>query len=157
MSSRYSPPKDLSRYAWLSIGAALGTIALLFRLTIQPALTGGGTPPGWAPIVILAVMGIFMLVVNGGNGPVVWTMLGEMFPASVRGIANGTAVFALWVVNAIITFTFPPMMEALGGGMTYGIYALINLLFACILIRVMPETSGKSLEEVEAYMQERYS
>ena len=137
--------------------AALGTIALLFRLTIQPALTGGGTPPGWAPIVILAVMGIFMLVVNGGNGPVVWTMLGEMFPASVRGIANGTAVFALWVVNAIITFTFPPMMEALGGGMTYGIYALINLLFACILIRVMPETSGKSLEEVEAYMQERYS
>ncbi|AXE38547.1 MFS transporter [Acidipropionibacterium virtanenii] len=136
---------------------SLGVIATLFHFTIQPALDSHGTPPGWAPFVILAMMGVFMLIVNGGNGPVVWTMLGEMFPASVRGIANGTAVFVLWVTNAIITFTFPSMMESLGGARTYGIYALINLVFACILIKIMPETSGRSLEQIEVDMKARFS
>ena len=102
-------------------------------------------------------MGVFMLVVQAGNGPVVWTMLGEMFPASVRGIANGSAVFVLWITNAIITASFPPMMAALGGGVTYGIYAVINLVFAIILFKIMPETGDKSLEEIEVYMEERYS
>ncbi|WP_399553275.1 MFS transporter [uncultured Propionibacterium sp.] len=134
----------------------LGAIALLFARTIQPALDSHGDPPIWAPFVILAVMGLFMLIVNGGNGPVVWTMLGEMFPLRVRGIANGSAVFILWVTNAIITFSFPPMLEALGGAVTYGIYAVVNLVFALILIKVMPETSSLSLEEIEGAMQKRY-
>jgi major inositol transporter-like SP family MFS transporter len=45
----------------------------------------------------------------------------------------------------------------LGGGLTYGIFAVVNLVFAIILIKVMPETSNKSLEEIEAYVQHRYS
>ncbi len=139
------------------VAVTLATIAILFQLTIQPSLDLGGTPPGWAPIAVLALMGVFMLVVQAGNGPVVWTMLGEMFPASVRGIANGSAVFVLWITNAIITASFPPMMAALGGGVTYGIYAVINLVFAIILFKIMPETGDKSLEEIEVYMEERYS
>lgn len=135
----------------------LGVIAALFEITIQPALDAHGRPPGWAPLVILAMMGLFMLIVNGGNGPVVWTMLGEMFPASVRGIANGSAVFMLWVTNAVITFTFPSMMESLGGARTYGLYALVNLVFALILLKIMPETSGRSLEQIEVDMKARYS
>lgn len=140
-----------------SVFITLGAIALIFQVMIQPALDGHGRPPGWAPLVILAMMGLFMLIVNGGNGPVVWTMLGEMFPSYVRGIANGAAVFILWVVNAVITFTFPPMMEALGGATTYGIYAALNLVFGFVLLKVMPETSGKSLEEIEVDMEQRYS
>ena len=139
------------------VAVTLATIAILFQLTIQPSLDLGGTPPGWAPIAVLALMGVFMLVVQAGNGPVVWTMLGEMFPASVRGIANGSAVFVLWITNAIITASFPPMMAALGGGVTYGIYAVINLVFAIILFKIMPETGDKSLEEIEVYMEKRYS
>ena len=139
------------------VAVTLASIAILFQLTIQPSLDLGGTPPGWAPIAVLALMGVFMLVVQAGNGPVVWTMLGEMFPASVRGIANGSAVFVLWITNAIITASFPPMMAALGGGVTYGIYAVINLVFAVILFKIMPETGDKSLEEIEVYMEERYS
>ena len=139
------------------VAVTLATIAILFQLTIQPSLDLVGTPPGWAPIAVLALMGVFMLVVQAGNGPVVWTMLGEMFPASVRGIANGSAVFVLWITNAIITASFPPMMAALGGGVTYGIYAVINLVFAIILFKIMPETGDKSLEEIEVYMEERYS
>ena len=48
-------------------------------------------------------------------------MMGEIFPANVRGIMNGTAIFCMWTANAIITWTFPPMMETLGGGITYTI------------------------------------
>lgn len=151
------PRRSILITCLFSVFVTLGVIALLFGLMIQPALAGHGRPPSWAPLVILAMMGLFMIVVNGGNGPVVWTMLGEMFPARVRGLANGTAVFILWVVNAIITFTFPPMMEALGGATTYGIYAVLNLVFAFVLLKVMPETSSMSLEEIEVTMEQRFS
>ncbi len=140
-----------------AVSITLASIAVLFHLTIQPALDSGGAPPAWAPLAVLALMGVFMLVVQAGNGPVVWTMLGEMFPAFIRGIANGSAVFVLWIANAIVTATFPPMMAALGGGVTYGIYAVINLVFAFVLFKIMPETGDKSLEEIEVYMEKRYS
>ncbi|MCI1661518.1 MAG: MFS transporter [Actinomyces sp.] len=151
------PRRRLLITCLFSVFVTLGVIAALFEFTIAPVMASGGTPVAWAPMVILVMMGVFMLVVQAGNGPVVWTMLGEMFPQKVRGIANGAAVFCMWIVNAVITVTFPPMMASLGGGLTYGIFAVVNLVFAIILIKVMPETSNKSLEEIEAYVQRRYS
>lgn len=135
----------------------LGLISLLFGFTIQPAMDSGVFPPSWAPFLVLGIMGIFMLIVQSSNGPVVWTMMGEMFPARVRGAANGAAVFILWVMNAIVAISFPPMMANLGGAWTYGIYSAINLVFAFVLIKIMPETSGKSLEQIETEMEERFS
>jgi hypothetical protein len=70
---------------------------------------------------------------------------------------NGTAIFFMWTVNAIITFTFPSMMAGLGGGLTYTIYGVLNLVIGIVLIKIMPETSGRSLEEIETYMEKRYS
>ena len=102
-------------------------------------------------------MAVFMLVVQSTNGTVVWTMLGEMFPSHVRGVMNGTAIFFMWIVNAVITFTFPAMMAGLGGSVTYLSYGLLNLVIAVVLVRIMPETRGKSLEQIEAEMEQRYS
>ena len=141
----------------IGVAVTLGGIALVFGATIQPAMDQGVFPATWAPFVILIMMGIFMLIVQAGNGPVVWTMMGEIFPARVRGAANGAAVFILWVMNAIVATTFPPMMASLGGAWTYGIYAVINLVFAGILFKIMPETAGKSLEQIETEMEARYS
>ena len=84
-------------------------------------------------------------------------MLGEMFPSHVRGVMNGTAIFFMWIVNAVITFTFPAMMAGLGGSVTYLSYGLLNLVIAVVLVRIMPETRGKSLEQIEAEMEQRYS
>lgn len=139
------------------VGIILLGIAATFHFTIAPAIANGTVPPMWAPILILGLMAVFMLVVQSSNGTVVWTMLGEMFPNDVRGVMNGTAIFFMWIVNGIITFTFPAMMEGLGGGLTYTIYGVINLVVAITLWKIMPETSGKSLEEIEVYMEERYS
>lgn len=140
-----------------SVFAILGLIAIFFAWQIQPLLNTNQAPPTWVPIVILALMGIFMLVVQSANGPVVWTMLGEIFPARVRGIASGTCVFAMWVVNALITFTFPILMEKFGGGITYGLYSILNLIIGIALYLVMPETKHYSIEELEEHLEERYS
>ena len=63
----------------------------------------------------------------------------------------------MWVANAVITWTFPPMMERLGGGLTYTIYGALNLAIAVVLLKIMPETSGRSLEQIEQDMEARYS
>ncbi|WP_114045393.1 MFS transporter [Acidipropionibacterium virtanenii] len=141
----------------IGVGITLLGIAATFQFTIAPHIADGTTPPTWAPFLVLGMMALFMLIVQSSNGTVVWTMLGEMFPSKYRGIMNGTAIFFLWVSNAIITFTFPSMMAGLGGGLTYTIYGIINLVVAAILFKVMPETSGRSLEEIEGYMEHIYS
>ncbi len=139
------------------VAVSMFTIAGLFTGLIQPYMAAGTKPPMYAPMLVLAAMGFFMLVVQSSNGPVVWTMLGEMFPARVRGIANGAAVFCMWVVNAIITFTFPAMMSHLGGGLTYSLYGVVNVVVAIALWRFMPETSGRSLEELEEHLEGVYT
>ncbi|QOR47862.1 MFS transporter [Trueperella pecoris] len=139
------------------VGISLLSIAAIFHFEIVPHMIAGGTPSPWAAYAILAIMGFFMLVVQSSNGTVVWTMLGEMFPASVRGVMNGTAIFCMWIANALITWTFPVMMNNFGGALTYTLYGVMNLLIAVILWKIMPETSKKSLEEIEIYMEDRYS
>lgn len=139
------------------VAVSMFAIAGLFTGLIQPYMAAGTKPPLFAPMLVLAAMGFFMLVVQSANGPVVWTMLGEMFPARVRGIANGAAVFCMWVVNAIITFTFPAMMSNLGGGLTYSLYGVLNVAVAIALWRFMPETSGRSLEELEEHLEQVYT
>lgn len=139
------------------VGVCLLTIAALFQFVIAPVMGGPGKPPAWAAYLILAVMGVFMLIVQSTNGTVVWTMLGEMFPANVRGVMNGFAVFCMWISNALITWTFPKMMDTFGGGMTYAFYGVLNLIIAVVLFKIMPETSNKSLDEIEKYMHSIYS
>ena len=139
------------------VGLCLLGIAATFQLAIAPHMSAGTTPPAWTAYLILGLMAVFMLIVQSSNGTVVWTMMGEIFPANVRGVMNGTAIFCMWIANAIITWTFPPMMESLGGGLTYALYGVLNLIVAVILFKIMPETSGRSLEQVEHDMEERYS
>ena len=138
------------------VGILLLGIALIFQFVIAPH-DAAGSVPVWAGYLVLLMMSLFMLVVQSSNGTVVWTMLGEMFPANVRGIMNGTAIFCMWIMNAIITWTFPPMIAALGGGPTYAMYGVLNLIIAVVLFKIMPETSGRSLDEIESYMEHIYS
>ena len=139
------------------VGVCLLGIAATFQLAIAGHMSAGTTPPAWAAFLILGLMAVFMLIVQSSNGTVVWTMMGEIFPANVRGVMNGTAIFCMWVANAAITWTFPPMMERLGGGLTYTIYGALNLVIAVVLLKIMPETSGRSLEQIERDMERRYS
>ncbi|MBR1934061.1 MAG: sugar porter family MFS transporter [Prevotella sp.] len=82
-------------------------------------------------------------------GPVTWTLLAEIFPNRVRGIAMATCTFALWVGCCTLTFSFPSMNAALGSSGTFWIYSAICVCAFIFLYRRCPETKGKSLEELE--------
>ncbi|WP_124054310.1 MFS transporter [Arcanobacterium ihumii] len=139
------------------VSVCMFAISALFGFLIQPHMAAGTTPESWASFAILAIMGVFMLIVQSSNGPVVWTMLGEIFPSHIRGVANGLAVFFLWIMNALVAWTFPIMMDGLGGTVTYGVYGVINVIMFIALWRWMPETAGLSMEEIEVEMEKQFS
>lgn len=139
------------------IATCLFAIAGLFGTMIQPHLDAGTTPAASAAILILVFMGLFMLIMQSTNAPVTWTILGEMFPSHYRGIMNGTAVFCLWIANAIVTTVFPTMIDNLGGAATYGIFGAINVVMFFVMWKWMPETSGLSMEEIEEMNEKKFS
>ncbi len=81
-------------------------------------------------------------------GPICWVLISEIFPNKIRGQAIAIAVAAQWLANYLISSTYPPMMTY-SGGMTYGIYGLMAVLSALFVWKMVPETKGKSLEEME--------
>jgi MFS family permease len=81
--------------------------------------------------------------------PITWVLISEIFPNRIRGAAISIAVSSLWVACFILTFTFPILNKSLGPAKTFWAYALVCLLgFIFILARV-PETKGKTLEQIE--------
>jgi sugar porter (SP) family MFS transporter len=81
--------------------------------------------------------------------PVTWVVISEIFPNRIRGSAMSIAVSALWIACFILTYTFPLMNRGLGSAKTFWVYAAICVLgFAFIKAR-LPETKGKTLEEIE--------
>ena len=82
-------------------------------------------------------------------GPICWVLISEIFPNKIRGRAVAIAVAAQWTANYFISSTYPAMME-FSGGMTYGFYGLMAVLSALFVWKMVPETKGKTLEEMEA-------
>jgi SP family sugar porter-like MFS transporter len=82
-------------------------------------------------------------------GPVTWTLLAEIFPNRIRGVAMATCTFALWVGCCTLTFSFPSMNAALGSSGTFWIYSGICVCAFIFLWNRCPETKGKSLDELE--------
>ena len=87
-------------------------------------------------------------------GPVTWVMLAEIFPNSIKG-AMSIAVASMWIANLIVSWTFPMMNESsvltklFSHGFSYWIYGLMGFIAAWFVIRMVPETRGKKLEEIE--------
>ena len=82
-------------------------------------------------------------------GPVTWTLLAEIFPHRVRGIAIASCTFALWVGCCTLTFSFPSMNAALGSSGSFWIYSAICIAAFLFLFKNCPETKGKTLEQLE--------
>lgn len=101
-------------------------------------------------MLALVAANLYVIFFNVSWGPVMWIMLGEMFPNQIRGSGLAIAGFAQWIANFIITMTFPIMLASfLGLAGTYGIYALCSALSAVFVILYVKETKGKELEEME--------
>ena len=83
-------------------------------------------------------------------GPICWVLIAEIFPNKIRGQAVAIAVATQWVANYLISSTYPPMME-FSSAMTYGFYGLMAVLSALFVWKVLPETKGTTLENMEKY------
>ena len=96
-------------------------------------------------ILVVAAIACYAMTL----GPCTWVLLAEIFPNRVRAIAVATSTFALWVGSATLTYTFPLLNNALGSYGTFWIYSAVCLAGLLFCIFMLPETKGKSLEQLE--------
>ena len=82
-------------------------------------------------------------------GPICWVLIAEIFPNKIRGQAVAIAVAAQWAANFLISSTYPPMME-FSSTFTYAFYGIMAVLSALFVWKMVPETKGKTLEQMEA-------
>jgi SP family sugar:H+ symporter-like MFS transporter len=126
------------------MAVTLGTMAVIFgtatQVDGQPQL-GDVTGP-----IALVAANLFVVAFGMSWGPVVWVLLGEMFPNRIRAAALGLAAAGQWSANWLITVTFPALRDALG--IAYGFYALCAILSLLFVWRWVEETKGKTLEDM---------
>jgi SP family sugar:H+ symporter-like MFS transporter len=130
-----------------SIGMTLtlGTMAVCFSQAV-----GSGDDlslPGAYGSIALVAANLFVVSFGVSWGPVVWVLLGEMFPNYIRAAALSVAAAAQWIANFIVSTTFP-VLAATGLTLAYGLYALFALLSGWFVVRAIRETKGRELEDM---------
>ncbi len=123
---------------WGSIGLAIcyTGVGLCFHFNI----TGIGVL-----VLVLGAIACFAATL----GPVMWVLISEIFPNKIRGIAMSISVLSLWIANFILSYTFPILNKGLGAAPTFWVYAAVNVLGFFYIMKNVPETKGKSLEDIE--------
>ncbi len=96
-------------------------------------------------LLVLAAIGFYAMSL----APVTWVVISEIFPNRIRGAAMSIAVMSLWIACFILTYTFPLLNKALGASGTFWLYAGICAAGAVFILFCLPETKGKTLEEIE--------
>ncbi len=120
-----------------SIGMAIGMLAIAGLAWFE--VIGIGTL-----VFIIVYTASFMM----SWGPITWVLISEIFPNKIRGQAVAVAVMAQWAANYLISSTYPVMMEY-SGAFTYGFYGVMSILSFLFVWKMVPETKGKTLEEIE--------
>ncbi|GAC35121.1 sugar porter family MFS transporter [Paraglaciecola polaris] len=142
----------VGRKPFLLIGSvgmtfALGTMVYTFANSGLDA--NGNLSLGDQGVVALVAANAYVFFFNLSWGPVMWVMLGEMFPNQIRGSGLAVAGFAQWGANFIVTFTFPIFLASIGLAGAYSIYALGALISIVFVYKLVQETKGKELEEMQ--------
>jgi MFS transporter, SP family, sugar:H+ symporter len=139
--------KPLLLVGALGQAVTLGLLALIFAFGAKDE-SGGLQLTGQSGVIALVVANLYIAFFATTWGPVMWVMLGEMFPNKFRGAALAVAGLAQWGSNFLITISFPVLLTSIGLGISYGIYAAFGLLAFWIVKRYVTETKGRTLEEI---------
>ncbi|WP_313808594.1 sugar porter family MFS transporter [Sphingobium sp.] len=157
----------------LSIGACLATIALVDRIGRKPLLLigsagmavtlatvayafstaiagadGAVTLPGNNGLAALIAANLYVIFFNMSWGPIMWVMLGEMFPNQIRGSGLAVSGFAQWIANAAISVSFPALAVSPGLAITYTGYAFFAAISFFFVRALVHETKGRELEDM---------
>ncbi|MGV0790988.1 sugar porter family MFS transporter [Mycolicibacterium sp. XJ1819] len=129
------------------MAVTLGTMAVIFGTA--PVIDGQPHLEGIAGPIALVAANLFVVSFGMSWGPVVWVLLGEMFPNRIRAAALGLAASAQWIANCLITASFPKLGE-ISLSLAYGFYAVCAVLSLLFVWRWVEETKGKHLEDMSA-------
>ncbi|WP_242103727.1 MULTISPECIES: sugar porter family MFS transporter [unclassified Lysobacter] len=158
----------------LSIGACLVTVVLIDKIGRKPLLwvgsagmavslalvtyafaTAGLDAAGKLAlsdsmgVLALVAANVYVVFFNMSWGPVMWVMLGEMFPNQIRGSGLAVAGAAQWTSNFAITMTFPILLTSIGLAGAYGLYTIAAVISVFFVLKYVHETKGKELEQME--------
>lgn len=128
-----------------------GTCCSMLALTV--ALLVFKQSPALPYIVITSTM-CFLAFFQSCVSPTTWVLLSEIFPQSLRGLGMGISTFTLWLSNFFVGFIFPIMMAHWGGVGTFAFFIICNLLALAFTVAFVPETQGKTLEQIQADFQQ---
>ncbi|MEC1602775.1 MULTISPECIES: sugar porter family MFS transporter [Bacillus] len=137
----------VNRRPILMIGLSGTTTALLFIAIFSIVFDGSAA----LPYIVLSLTVLFLAFMQGCVGPVTWLVIAEIFPQKVRGLGSGISVFFLWILNFIIGFAFPIMLSSAGLSFTFFIFVALGILAIGFVYKFMPETKGRTLEELEEH------
>jgi MFS family permease len=130
------------------MGVCLTTMAVAFS---QATTASGSDTPSlagaWGTVALVAANG-FVVFFGATWGPLVWVLLGEMFPNSIRASALAVAAAAQWLANFFISTTFPKFSD-IGLTFAYGFYAFFAILSFFFVFWQVPETKGRELEDMD--------
>lgn len=126
--------------------------AVISLLIIGALFALGITKGPWILIFIITFISCFAF----SFGPVCWVVVGEIFPNAIRGKAMALATLSLWIGNFLVGQLTPVMLEGLGSSWTFWLFALCCSPALWLTFKLIPETKGRSLENIEAYWKQAY-
>ena len=106
--------------------------------------------------MILLFVIMFVFIMQGTAGPLVWLMLAEIFPLEMRGFAIGISVFLLWITNFFVGLFFPSLVAGIGISSTFFLFAAIGVLSIVFIWSMVPETRGRTLEQLEEQFRQKF-
>lgn len=141
----------VGRRALLLFGAGAMTLSLSLMAVAfaQATVVDGVTtlPSSWGTVALIGA-NVFVIGFGASWGPVVWVLLGEMFPNRIRALALGLGAAAQWIANFVVSTTFPSL-AAFGLQYAYGLYGAFALLALIFVWKMVPETKGRQLESMD--------
>ena len=142
----------IGRKRLLMIGLAGNTISL-FVLAVAYAFADGSF---FLAMLSLFFMATFIAFQQAAVSPATWLLISELVPAKVRGLGMGIAGLSLWVTNWAVAQYFLPLVEWLTGSVAFAVFGVLGIIALGYTRTLVPETMGKSLDEVGAEMRKRY-
>lgn len=134
--------KKLLGWGSFAMSMCMLVVAICFFVHASAALT--------LTFVLLAIASYAISL-----APVTWILLSEMIPSRIRGRAMSICTVVLWLSDFVLSYTFPILTQNIGEGWTFMLYVVVTLVSAIFVWKMLPETKGKSLEEIELYWQQR--
>ncbi|XLP09292.1 sugar porter family MFS transporter (plasmid) [Alteromonas marina] len=139
--------KPLLKWGSIGMTVTLAVLAIAF-LNAEQSVDGKLSLNEWGPIALIAA-NLYVFCFNFSWGPVMWVMLGEMFPNQIRGSGLAVSGLVQWSTNFLITWSFPMLLAGIGLAGAYGLYALFSLLSIVFVVRYVYETRGVELEDMQ--------